>query len=93
MAGAGGAHAGGLEDLLLQELLIRHAGDPLHQQRKQVIAGVGIGDLLSRGKFRLQLRFAEEAEDLAVAGDAVLVLQDVEEPVVVFKVIGHAAGV
>ena len=92
MAAAGGGHTGGLEDVPLQEFLVGDAGEPLHQQGQQVVAGVGVVQPLPRGEVGLRLGLPEEAHYLAVARHPLLLLPDADEPVRVVEVIGDAAG-
>ena len=93
MAAAGGGHASGFKDVLLQERFIGNAGEPLHQQGQQIVACVGVFQLFARSEGGLQFGFAKEAQNLIIAWDSVFFLPDVDEPVRVVKVIGHAAGV
>ena len=93
MAATGGAHPGGFKNVLLQEVFIGKAGEPFHQQRQQVVAGVGVMQAFPRGEVWSCLCLAEETQDLVVAGDPLFLFPDPDEPVTVVKVIGNAAGV
>ena len=93
VAAAGGGHAGGFKNVLLQKVFVGNAGEPFHQQRQQVVAGVGVMQAFPRGEVWLCLCLAEETQDLVVAGDPLFLFPDPDEPVTVVKVIGNSAGV
>ena len=93
MAAAGVLQARGLEDVLLKELLKRRSGDPLDYLGKQIVPCVGVMVLPARLAVGLGLCLAKEAHYLGIAGDPVLLLPEVDEPVRVVEIIGYAARV
>ena len=93
MTTAGGGHPGRLKDVLLQKFLERNAGEPLHKQSQQVIAGIGVTQSFPRCEVWFRFGFKEKTEDFVVARDPFFFLPDFYKPVRIVKIVGNSAGV